>query len=29
MLQDFAEEYKFQILAMEVMSDHIHLLAYT
>ena len=26
MLQDLAEEYKFQILAMEVMPDHIHLL---
>ena len=28
MLQDLAEEYKFQILAMEVMPDHIHLLVY-
>ena len=26
MLQELAEEYRFQILAMEVMSDHIHLL---
>ena len=26
MLYDLAEEYKFQILAMEVMPDHIHLL---
>ena len=26
MLQELAEEYKFQILAMEVMPDHIHLL---
>ena len=26
MLQNLAEEYKFQILAMEVMPDHIHLL---
>ena len=26
MLQDLAEEYKFQILAMGVMPDHIHLL---
>ena len=26
MLCDLAEEYKFQILAMEVMPDHIHLL---
>ena len=26
MLQDLAEEYRFQILAMEVMPDHIHLL---
>ena len=26
MLQDLAEEYKFRILAMEVMPDHIHLL---
>ena len=26
MLQDLAEEYQFQILAMEVMPDHIHLL---
>ena len=26
MLQGLAEEYKFQILAMEVMPDHIHLL---
>ena len=26
MLQDLAEEHKFQILAMEVMPDHIHLL---
>ena len=24
MLQNLAEEYKFQILAMEVMPDHIH-----
>ena len=28
MLQGLAEEYKFQILAMEVMPDHIHLLVY-
>ena len=28
MLQDLAEEYKFQILAMEAMPNHIHLLAY-
>ena len=28
MLQDLAEEYKFQILAMEAMPDHIYLLAY-
>ena len=26
MLQDLAEEYQFQILAMEVMPDHIHML---
>ena len=26
MLQNLAEEYKFQIRAMEVMPDHIHLL---
>ena len=26
MLQDLAEEYRFQILAMEVMPDHVHLL---
>ncbi|MDU5440558.1 MAG: IS200/IS605 family transposase [Ruminococcus sp.] len=26
MLQDLAEEYRFQILAMEVMPDHIHML---
>ena len=26
MLSDLAEEYKFQIVAMEVMPDHIHLL---
>ena len=26
MLYDLAEEYRFQILAMEVMPDHIHLL---
>ena len=26
MLQELAEEYRFQILAMEVMPDHIHLL---
>ena len=26
MLQDLAEEYQFQILAMEVMPDHIHIL---
>ena len=26
MLRDLAEEYKFQILAMEVMPEHIHLL---
>ena len=26
MLQKLAEEYRFQILAMEVMPDHIHLL---
>ena len=26
MLQELAEEYHFQILAMEVMPDHIHLL---
>ena len=26
MLQDLAEKYKFRILAMEVMPDHIHLL---
>ena len=26
MLQEIAEEYHFQILAMEVMPDHIHLL---
>ena len=26
MLLDLAEEYRFQILAMEVMPDHIHLL---
>ena len=26
MLYDLAEEYKFQILAMEVMPDHIHFL---
>ena len=26
MLYDLAEEYKFQILAMELMPDHIHLL---
>ena len=26
MLYDFVEEYKFQILAMEAMPDHIHLL---
>ena len=26
MLQNLAEEYKFQILVMEVMPDHIHLL---
>ena len=26
MLQEIAEEYHFQILAMEVMQDHIHLL---
>ena len=26
MLQDLAAEYNFQILAMEVMPDHIHLL---
>ncbi len=26
MLNDLAEEYKFQIVAMEVMPDHIHLL---
>ena len=25
MLQDLAEEYRFQILAMEVMPDHIHM----
>ena len=25
MLQELAEEYRFQILAMEVMPDHIHL----
>ena len=25
MLQDLAEEYQFQILAMEVMPDHIHI----
>ena len=28
MLQDLAEEYKFQVPAMEAMPDHIHLLAY-
>ena len=28
MLQNLAEEYKFQILAMEVMPDRIHLLVY-
>ena len=28
MLQNLAEEYKFQILAMEVMPDHIHLDVY-
>ena len=26
MLEGLAQEYKFQILAMEVMPDHIHLL---
>ncbi|MBQ8306544.1 MAG: IS200/IS605 family transposase, partial [Blautia sp.] len=26
MLEEIAEEYSFQILAMEVMPDHIHLL---
>ena len=26
MLQGLAQEYKFQILAMEVMPDHVHLL---
>ena len=26
MLQELAEEYRFQILAMEVMPDHIHFL---
>ena len=26
MLESLAQEYKFQILAMEVMPDHIHLL---
>ena len=28
MLQGLAEEYKFQILAMEAIPDHIHLLVY-
>ena len=28
MLQDLAEEYRFQILAMEVMPDHIHMLVH-
>ena len=28
LLQGLAEEYKFQILAMEAIPDHIHLLVY-